>query len=336
MKSKGEMDAIAQKKQGGTLHVREKKMGIATRDAYGQTLLELGKEDPRIVAVDADLSKSTKSGIFGKAFPDRFFNVGIAEANMVSVAAGLASCGKIPFASSFASFLVCKGFDQLRMSIANPSLNAKFVGSHGGISLGEDGASQQSVEDFALACALPKFTVLAPADEVSCRALVRLAASHVGPVYIRTGRPKAPILYGPSDSFQLGAAKKLAEGSDVTIIANGLLVWEALTASDLLKEQGISAAVLDIHTLKPIDEAAITAAAETTGAIVTAEEHLLSGGLGSRVADVVARRHPVPVEMIGIRDSYAESGLPDELFEKYGLTAMHLVYAVQAVLKRKK
>lgn len=315
---------------------REKKMGAATRDAYGQVLVELGKGDPRIVAVDADLSKSTKSGLFGKAFPDRFFNCGIAEANMVSVAAGLASCGKIPFASSFASFLMCKGFDQLRMSIANPSLNAKFVGSHGGISLGEDGASQQSVEDFALACALPKFTVLAPADEVSCKALVRQAAEHVGPVYLRTGRPKAPILYAPSDQFQLGAAKKLESGSDVTIIANGLLVWEALVASDLLREQGISAAVIDLHTLKPIDEPAIVSAAQATGAIVTAEEHLLSGGLGSRVADVLSRRHPVPVEMVGIKDTYSESGLPDELFEKYGLTARHIAQAVQTVLKRKK
>jgi transketolase len=315
---------------------REKKLGPATRDAYGQALLELGKIDQRIVAVDADLSKSTKSGIFGKAFPDRFFNIGIAEANMISVAAGLASCGKIPFTSSFASFLLCKGFDQLRMSIANPSLNAKFVGSHGGISLGEDGASQQSVEDFALACALPRFTVLAPADEVSCKALVRLAGAHVGPVYIRTGRPKAPILYAPSEEFQIGVAKKLATGNDVTLIANGLLVWEALIASDILKEEGISAAVIDMHTLKPIDEEAIVAAAEATGAIVTAEEHLLSGGLGSRVADVLSRHHPVPVEMVGIRDTYAESGLTEELFEKYGLTAKHLIQAVRTVLKRKK
>ncbi|HLG21315.1 MAG TPA: transketolase family protein, partial [Candidatus Manganitrophaceae bacterium] len=222
---------------------REKKLGQATRDAYGQALVELGKADQRVVAVDADLSKSTKSGLFAKAFPDRFFNCGIAEANMVSVAAGLASCGKVPFASSFASFLLCKGFDQLRMSVANPSLNVKIVGSHGGISLGEDGASQQSVEDFALACALPKFTVISPSDEISCKALVKRAGESVGPVYLRTGRPKAPLIYAPSDSFQLGIAKKVAPGDDVTIVANGLLVWEALVASDLLRARGVSAAV---------------------------------------------------------------------------------------------
>lgn len=315
---------------------REKKLGLATRDAYGQVLVELGKANPRIVAVDADLSKSTKSGLFGKAFPDRFFNCGIAEANMVSVAAGLASCGKIPFASSFASFLLCKSFDQLRMSVANPSLNVKIVGSHGGISLGEDGASQQSVEDFALACALPKFTVLSPADEISCRALVRRAAEHVGPVYIRTGRPKAPIIYTGSEHFQLGRANKIVAGEDVTIIANGLLVWEALVASDICRERGISAAVIDLHTLKPIDETAIIAAAEETGAIVTAEEHLLSGGVASRVAQVVAEHHPVPMASVGIADTYAESGTPSELMEKYGLTAKRIVQAVESVLKRKK
>jgi len=315
---------------------REKKMGLATRDAYGEVLVELGRRDPRIVAIDADLSKSTKSGLFGKAFPDRFFNSGIAEANMVSVAAGLASSGKIPFASSFASFLLCKSFDQLRMSVANPSLNVKTVGSHGGISLGEDGASQQSVEDFALACALPKFTVLSPADEISCKALVRLAAEHVGPVYIRTGRPKAPLIYTGAEHFQLGRANKVAEGEDVTIIANGLLVWEALVAAEICQERGISVAVIDLHTLKPIDEAAIIAAAEETGAIVTAEEHLLSGGVASRVAQVLALSRPVPMAAVGIADTYAESGTPTELFEKYGLTAKHLVQAVESVLKRKK
>ncbi len=314
---------------------REKKMGMATRDAYGQALSELGKADFRVVAVDADLSKSTKSGAFAKSFPDRFYNCGIAEANMVSVAAGLASCGKIPFASTFASFLLCKAFDQLRMSIANPGLNVKVIGSHGGISLGEDGASQMSVEDLALACALPKFTVISPADEYATRSLVRLAGEHVGPVYIRTGRPKAPLIYNASDDFQLGVAKQLVRGSDVTIIANGLLVWEAMEASDLCQREGISAAVMDIHTLKPIDESAIISAARETGAIVTAEEHLLSGGLGSRVAHVASRHAAVPIASIGIEDTYAESGTPEELFEKYGLTARHIVIAVKDVLKRK-
>jgi transketolase len=312
------------------------RFGKATRDAYGETLLALGKEDSRIVAVDADLSKSTKSNLFAKAFPDRFFNCGIAEANMVSVAAGLASCGKIPFASSFASFLLCKGFDQLRMSVANPRLNVKIVGSHAGISLGEDGASQQSVEDIALACALPHFTVLAPADEVSCRALVHLATQHIGPVYLRTGRPKAPLIYGPEETFQIGVAKKIVSGNDVTIIGVGLMVHNAMIAAAQLKKEGIFASVIDMHTLKPIDEGAIIAAAEQTGAIVTVEEHLLSGGLGSRVAQVLSCHRPTPHLSVGIADCYAESGTPDQLFEKYGLTPGHIISAIKTVLKLKK
>ncbi|MEK7748326.1 MAG: transketolase family protein [Nitrospirota bacterium] len=315
---------------------QSKKMGPATRDAYGEALLALGKEDARIVALDADLSKSTKSNLFAKQFPDRFFNCGIAEANMISVAAGLASSGKIPFASSFASFLLCKGFDQLRMSVANPNLNVKIVGSHSGISLGEDGASQQSVEDLALACALPKFVVLSPADGISCRGLTMLAARHVGPVFIRTGRPKAPVVYSEGDTFEIGLAKKIVSGSDVTIIATGLMVYNALLASELLKKENVSAAVIDIHTIKPIDQSAIIAAAKETGAIVTAEEHLLSGGLGAQVAQVLSQYCPVPQAFVGIRDTYAESGLPEELFEKYGLTEKHIISAALSVLKQKK
>jgi transketolase len=313
-----------------------RKMGMATRDAYGQVLAELGKEMPEIVVLDADLSKSTKSAVFGRAFPDRFFNMGIAEANMVSTAAGLASCGKIPFASSFASFLLCKAFDQLRMSVANPSLNVKVVGSHGGISIGEDGASQQSVEDVALACSLPKFTVLVPADEVSTRALVRLAARHQGPVYIRTGRPKAPIIYSEGTPFAIGKANLLRAGNDVTVIAMGLLVSAALDAAETLAEKGIGVRVLDMHTVKPIDAEAVVSAARETGAIVTAEEHLLSGGLGSRVAHVLAEHHPVPMTSVGLNDTYAESGTPEQLMEKYGLTPPHVVKAIEDVLKKKK
>ncbi len=315
--------------------VREKKLGLATRDAYGEELARLGGEEPRIVALDADLSKSTKSALFAKKFPQRFFNLGIAEANMVGVAAGLASCGKIPFASSFAAFITCKAYDQLRMAVANPHLNVKIVGSHGGISLGEDGASQQSVEDIALACALPGFVVLVPADEHATRALVRLAASYVGPVFIRTGRPKAPIIYGSQTPFSIGRANLLLDGEDVTLIANGLMVWEALVASDLLAGKGISVRVLDMHTVKPIDEEAIAQAARETGAIVTAEEHLLSGGLSARVAQLLAAQAPAPMESVGIKDTYAESGTPAELFEKYGLTARHIAAAAETVLKRK-
>lgn len=309
--------------------------GMATRDAYGKTLVELGKENPEIVVLDADLSKSTKSNSFAKEFKERFFNMGIAEANMVSTAAGLATCGKIPFASSFASFLICKSFDQLRMSVANPHLNVKLVGSHGGISIGEDGASQMGVEDIALACALPGFVVLVPADEVATCRLVRLAAEHVGPVYIRTGRPKAPVIYQRETHFEIGKANILREGIDVTVIANGLLVQEAVEAACLCSERGIDVRVIDMHTVKPIDTNIIIQSAQTTGAIVTAEEHLLSGGLGAAVAQVVAEHYPVPMGFIGLRDTYAESGLPDELFKKYGLTAEHIVAEIEKTIKRK-
>lgn len=309
--------------------------GMATRDAYGKTLVELGKENPDIVALDADLSKSTKSALFAKEFKDRFFNMGIAEANMVSTAAGLSACGKIPFASSFASFLMCKAFDQLRMSVANPHLNVKLVGSHGGISIGEDGASQMGVEDVALACSLPGFVVLVPADEIATRALVRLAAEHVGPVYIRTGRPKAPIIYQPESHFEIGKGNVLREGIDVTVITNGLLVQEAIEAACLCNEKGIDVRVIDMHTVKPLDVDIVIQSAQTTGAIVTAEEHLLSGGLGAAVAQAVAEHYPVPMGFIGLKDTYAESGPPDELLKKYGLTAEHIAAEIEKTIKRK-
>ena len=307
----------------------EKKMGLPTRDAYGQALAALGKENPDIVVLDGDVSGSTKSRTFAKDFPDRFFNFGISEANMVSAAAGFASCGKIPFASSFSTFLMCKTYDQLRMSVANPHLNVKLCGSHSGISLGADGASQMAVEDIALACSLPRFTVIVPADEVATRALVRRTAEHNGPVFIRTSRPSAPLVYSPGEEFVIGKAKHLKEGKDVTVIAIGLLVWEALEAARWCEEnEGISVRVLDMHTVKPLDEEAIIAAAKETGAIVTAEEHLLDGGLGSRVALVVAQHHPVPMEFVGINNTYAESGTPEQLFERYGLTAKHISEAI--------
>lgn len=313
----------------------ELKMGIATREAYGQALLELGRENPNIVALDADLAKSTFSAIFGQQFPGRFYTVGIAEANMVGIAGGLALSGKIPFASSFAVFLSNKGYDQLRMSVAYPGVNAKFVGSHGGISIGEDGPSQQCVEDYALMCALPGFVVLSPSDEHCARALVRRMAEHVGPCYMRTGRPKAPVIYTAGDQFEIGKAKVHGDGTDLAIVACGLEVGYALQAQAQLEEQGIAARVLDMHTLKPLDEDAITRAARECGAIVTAEEHVLDGGLGARVAAAVAHSHPVPMEFVGIRDTYAESATPDQLMEKYGLTAPHIVQAAQRVLKRK-
>jgi transketolase len=254
---------------------------------------------------------------------------------MVGIACGLALACKIPFASSFAVFLMDKGYDQLRMCAAYPHANAKFVGSHGGISIGEDGPSQQAVEDYALACALAGFVVLSPSDEFCARALVHRMAEHVGPVYMRTGRPKAPVIYSEKDSFQIGKANIHGNGSDVAIIACGLEVAYALQAQAQLEEEGINARVIDMHTLKPLDEAAIAAAGRECGAIVCAEEHLLDGGLGSRVAAAVARTQPVPMEFVGIQNTYAESGTPDELMEKYGLTAPYIADAARRVMKRK-
>jgi transketolase len=314
----------------------EKKMGIATRDAYGQALVEVGRTNSNIVVLDADVSGSTKSRGFAKEFPDRFFNFGIAEANMVSAAAGLASCGKIPFASSFAAFLMCKSFEQLRMSVANPHLNVKICGSHSGISLGEDGASQMAVEDLSLALALPKFVVLVPADEVATRALVKQAASYTGPVYIRTGRPSAPLIYSEGEEFTIGKAKMIRSGRHVTVLATGLLVWEALEAAGLCKDRGIDVRVIDIHTIRPLDEGTLLQAARETGAVVTAEEHLVNCGLGAQVAQLISKNFPVPMEFVGIKDTYAESGKPAELFERYGLTARHIVSAIEQVLKKKR
>lgn len=313
----------------------EVKLGKATRDAYGEALVEIGNENSKVVVLDADLSKSTKSGDFWKKHPERFVNCGIGEANMVGTAAGFAGAGLIPFASSFASFLICKSFDQIRMSIANPQLNVKLVGSHGGISLGEDGASQQSVEDIALACALPKFIVLLPSDAVMTKFLTKKMAEINAPVYMRTGRPKAPVLYAEGETFEIGKAKTLRDGSDVTVIANGLLVMEALLAADQLASENISVRVIDMFTVKPIDAEAVAKAASETGAIVTAEEHLIGGALSSYVAQAVAQSTPVPMEFVGIDNTYAESGKPEEVLEKYGLKAKNVVEAIRKVLARK-
>jgi transketolase len=310
--------------------------GKATRDAYGEALRDLGRDHEQIVVLDADLAKSTKSATFGDAFPDRFINVGIQEANLVGMAGGMASCGKVPFISSFAAFVILKGFDQLRMAVSYPRLNVKVIGSHGGISIGEDGASQQSVEDVALACALPHFVVCVPSDEHQMRAVVRAAFEHDGPVYIRSGRPKAPLVYDatPAD-FAFDRSTKLRDGIDLTIIANGLMVAAALIAADRLARDGIEARVLDMATVKPLDEDAVRAAAEETGAIVVAEEHLLHGGLGARVAQAVCRSQPVPMEFVGLADTYAESGDPAALMEKYGLTWNQVDAAARRVVSRR-
>ncbi len=314
----------------------EKKIGGATRDAYGKALAELGKVHPEIIVLDGDLAKSTKTDNFRKVFPERFINVGIAEANMVGIAAGLASCGKIPFISSFACFMICKGYDQLRMSVAFTELNVKVVTSHGGISVGEDGASQQSIEDIALAASLPNFVVIVPADEVSTYELVKQCATYPKPIFMRTGRPKAPIVYKEGTKFEIGKGVLLRKGKDLTLIAIGLLVFEALDAAEQLAEKGIQAAVVDLHTLKPADRSLVIGQAKETGAIVTCEEHSIYGGLGSIVSEIVVRECPVPMEFVAINDTYAESGAPDQLMERYKLTAPHLVKAAQRVIARKK
>ncbi len=309
-------------------------LGRATREAYGDALLELGTNNRDIVAIDADLAKSTFSWTFGKEFPERFFNIGIQEANMVGLATGLASSGKIPFISSFAAFVLCKGFDQLRMGAAYPQLNVKVIGSHGGISIGEDGTSQQSVEDVALACALPNFIVCIPCDEHAMREAVHAAARHDGPVYLRLGRPKAPVIHEPHVAFKFGEAIRLRDGDDLTIIANGLLVGQAMLAAEALSERGIEARVLDMHTVKPLDHSAVEAAARETGGIVVAEEHLHHGGLGSVVALSLAQNTPAPMEVVNLGDQYAESGKPDDLMQKYNLTSAAIIEAAERLLDR--
>jgi transketolase len=312
----------------------QKVMGKATRDAYGEALVEIGNANSNVVVLDADLSKSTKSALFSEKFHERFFNVGIQEANLVGVAAGLAACGKIPFISSFASFLVSKGFDQFRMSVAFSELNVKAVGSHGGITVGEDGASQMSIEDVALMTSLPGFVVMVPSDEISARALVFETAKHIGPVYIRTGRPKAPVVHKAGTDFKIGKGVRLREGKDLTIIANGLEVYEALEAAERLADEGISASVIDMHTVKPLDTDLILEEAKQTGHVLVAEEHQIWGGLGSAVATFLAKKHPCKMGFVAIQDTFAESGKAEELLEKYGLTHPHIVKAAKKLLGR--
>ncbi|MFN3974638.1 MAG: transketolase family protein [Dehalococcoidia bacterium] len=306
----------------------------STREAYGKALLELGREDPRIVVLGGDLNKSTQTVHFGRAFPERFFDVGAAEANMMSIAAGMAASGKIPFCSTFTVFGVCRAYDQLRISIAQPSLNVKVVCTHAGIITGEDGISAHGIEDLALVLALPTFTVVAPCDAPETAAALRAIARHQGPCYVRLYRPATPVVHSNGCAFTLGKAEVLQQGSDATIIACGSMVPAALEASYSLAQEGISCRVLNMHTLRPLDEEAILQAARETGAIVTAEEHLVYGGLGALVAQVVGSACPVPLEMVGLT-RYAESGKPQELLEKYGLTPRHIVQAVQRAVKRK-
>ena len=310
-------------------------LGRATRDAFGDVLTKLGAERNDVVVLDADLAKSTRSGKFLAKYPERFFDMGICEANMCGVAAGLAASGKTVFIASFSSFLLCKGFDQLRMAVAYPGENVKVIGTHGGISLGEDGASQMSIEDFALALGLPGVTVCHPADDESAGQLLTQIAEQKGPAYVRLGREKAPTVYSATDQVTLGKAQVLRAGGDLTLVANGLMVGAALDAAEQLAATGVEARVVDVHTLRPLDSETLAAAARETGALVVAEEHLKVAGLGSVVAQAVVESHPVPMRFVGL-EGYAESGSPAAVMAKYGLTAEKIVVAAKEVLAAKR
>jgi transketolase len=309
---------------------------IATRDSYGNELAALGAENPDIVVMDADLSGATKTAVFKKAFPDRFFNAGIAEGNMVSVAAGLSTTGKVVFASSFAMFAAGRAFEQVRNSIGYPHLNVKIAATHAGISVGEDGATHQCCEDIALMRSIPGMVILNPADDTEARKAVRAAAAYEGPVYLRFGRLAVPVLFDDDYQFEIGKGVTLQEGQDVTIIATGLMVGEAVKAGEMLKEQGISARVINMATIKPIDKEIILKAAKETGAIVTAEEHNIIGGLGSAVAEVLCENLPVPMLRVGVEDTFGKSGPALDLLPLFGLSAENIVAKAQAVLNMKK
>ncbi len=306
----------------------------ATREAYGAALAEFGS-DERIVVLDADLSKSTKTDSFKKVYPERFVNVGIAEGNMMSVAAGLSACGKIPFASSFAMFAAGRAFEQIRNSICYPKLNVKIGATHAGISVGEDGATHQCLEDIGIMRTLPNMTIINPADAAEARLAVKAAIDHEGPVYMRFGRLAVPTIFGEDYKFELGKGVRLADGKDVSIIATGLMVPYALEAKTALAEIGIDARVINIHTIKPIDSEIIIKAARETGAIVTAEEHNIIGGLGSAVAEVLAENAPAPMLRVGTRDVFGRSGVPARLFEIYGLDTKTIVEKAKEVVAKK-
>jgi transketolase len=307
-----------------------------TRDGFGEGLLELGRGNPDVVVLCADLTESTRASWFQKEFPDRFFGMGVAEQDMFGTAAGLALGGKIPYACSFGVFSSGRAWDQIRVSVAYMNLNVKIVGSHGGISVGPDGATHQAIEEITLMRALANMTVLVPCDFLEAKKATVKSAAHNGPVYLRFGRGPAPIVTKEEDDFEIGKAITLREGKDLTIIACGIMVHEALQAHDILKKEGISARVLNMHTPKPIDEEALLKAAKETGAIVTAEEHTTAGGMGSAVCEYLSAEMPVPVKMVGICDCFGESGEPDELLDKFGLRAKDIVWHSRGVLEMKK
>ena len=309
---------------------------VATRDAYGDALVSLGKKRNDVVVLDADLSGSTKTSKFAKAFPERFFNIGIAEQDMMGTAAGLAIGGKLPFVSTFAVFATGRAWEQIRQSICYPNMNVKIVASHAGVTVGEDGGSHQSVEDIAVMRVIPHMTVIVPADGVETTQAIDAAAEHKGPCYVRVGRNKTPVLFGADYQFKIGKAHVFHEGKDVAIIAAGIMVVEALAARDMLKAEGIDAGVINMSTIKPLDAGAVLAAAKRCGAIVTAEEHSIIGGLGGAVAEVLAESTPAPMVRIGVKDTFGTSGDCDGLLKQFGLSAGDIAAAVKEVIKKKR
>ncbi|MBQ8183944.1 MAG: transketolase family protein [Clostridia bacterium] len=308
---------------------------VATRDAYGKALVELGEKNPNIVVLDADLAAATKTGAFKKAFPERFFDTGIAESNMMGVAAGLATTGYTVFASSFAMFSAGRAFEQVRNTVGYPHLNVKIGATHAGISVGEDGASHQCCEDIALMRSIPGMVIINPADDIEARAAVLAAAEHDGPVYMRFGRLAVPRVFDESYKFEIGKAVTLKEGNDVTIIATGLMVNEAIQAAEALEAEGISVELINMHTIKPLDKDAVVAAAKKTGCIVTAEEHNVIGGLGDAVCDAVCAEYPVPVVKVGVEDTFGKSGPAVDLLHIFGLDAKNIVEKAKIAISKK-
>ena len=311
-------------------------LGKPMRDVFGEALLAVCRGNPRVVVLDGDLGNSTKAELVRQNFPERFFNIGIAESNLVGVGAGLAACDLIPWITSFSSFLLCNAYDQIRLAVALSNLNAKILGSHGGITLGKDGPTQMGIEDLALMGGLPTMVILVPSDSASMHAAVKAATEYVGPVFLRSSRMPMPQIY-PSENppFEIGKANIVRQGTDLTIIACGLMVGMALDAAANLREDGIQARVMDLHTIRPLDKGAISAAARETGAVVTAEEHLLQGGMGSNVARIVAETEPVPMRFVGLADVYTESADPTDLLKKYHLTAEDILQAAHEVYRAK-
>lgn len=307
----------------------------AMRDAYGEALLELGATNPEVVVVGADTTGSMKSGVFATKFPERFFNVGIAEQNLVSIAAGLALAGKVAYAGTYAIFVPGKSVDQIRNNIAYPDLNVKIVCSHGGISVGPDGASHQQLEDIAIMRSIPRMKVIVPADAVSTKAAIKAIASIPGPFYVRLTRPSTPVVYDSGFEYKLGVANVLRDGKDVALLACGIMVPEAVKAAESLNSKGTSAAVVDVHTIKPIDSETVVRFAKSCGRIVTAEEHNVIGGMGSAVAEVLGEQHPTLMRRVGVMDTFGESGDAGELLKKYGLTAANVEQAASSLISEK-